>query len=70
MRTELIRYHVEGNHITGHCVLTENNGIVYDLLETRQEADEICAVLNLGIGPDWDAVEKYLKSGEGIGVPA
>lgn len=53
-------YHVEGNHITGYCILLPNGGIEYDLLETRQEADEICEVLNQGIGPEWDEVEAAL----------
>jgi hypothetical protein len=39
-------------HVTG--------GMEYDLLETWEEAEKICAILNRGIGPEWDAVEREL----------
>ena len=57
----MTQYHVEGNHVTGYAILTENGGIEYDLLESRTEADEICEVLNSGIGPEWDAVIAELE---------
>lgn len=34
--------------------------IEYDLLDTREEARAICAVLNRGIGPEWDLVSAEL----------
>jgi len=54
-------YKVEGNHVRGYAVVHESGGIEYDLLESRAEADEICEVLNEGVGPEWDAVEKALR---------
>lgn len=56
-------YYVEGNHLTGYFILMQGGGIEYDLLETKQEADEICEVLNRGIGPEWDEVEAALLAG-------
>lgn len=46
---------------TGFGVVTQSGAIVYDLLETRREAEEICDVLNSGIGPEWDAVSAELE---------
>lgn len=56
----MANYKVKGNHLAGYAVLSESGGIEYDLLESRTEAEEICEVLNDGIGPEWDAVEKAL----------
>jgi len=46
----------------GNCwgVAFRNGGLEYDNLESRKEAAEICAVLNRGIGPEWDAVSAEL----------
>lgn len=55
------KYYVDGNHVTGYGVFLVGGGIEYDLIDTKQEADEICEVLNRGIGPEWDAVEAELR---------
>ena len=54
-------YHVEGNHVAKYAIVLENGAVEYDLLDTRTEADEICEVLNCGIGPEWDAVITELE---------
>lgn len=35
-------------------------GIIYDLLP-KADAVNVCAVLNSGVGPEWDAVEAELE---------
>ena len=35
-------------------------GIVYDLIETRVEAERICTLLNRGVPAEWDILQKYL----------
>jgi hypothetical protein len=57
-------YTVTGNHLMGYAVVDSHGAIEYDLLETHAEAEEICEALNLGIGPDWDVLEKYFIEGE------
>jgi hypothetical protein len=52
------KYKVIGNGPFG--VAMQNGVIEYDLLDTKKEATDICAVLNDGIGPEWDAVEAEL----------
>lgn len=47
------------------AVAEKRGGIVYDLLETKGEAKRICDVLNMGIGPEWESVEKALKRLDG-----
>ena len=54
------KYKVTGTAKTDFAVLMANGAIEYDCLESRQEAKDICAVLNRGIGPEWDAVERAL----------
>lgn len=46
-------YKVVGSKKKGFGVVTQDGAIEYDLLETRGEAEEICDILNAGIGPDW-----------------
>lgn len=53
-------YLVTGNKTSGYAVLTPDGAVKYDLLDTRSKASDIAAVLNDGIGPEWDAVEREL----------
>ena len=51
--------------VSGLAVVSEEGpsgetAIVYDLLESRQLAHDICTVLNAGVGPEWDAVSEAL----------
>jgi hypothetical protein len=55
-------YHVFGNHVLKYSILDQGGAVEYHDIQTRTEADEICAVLNRGIGPEWDAVEDALRS--------
>lgn len=59
------RYHVEGNHVVGYAVVEEHGGVEYDHLDTRSQAEEICEALNAGVGPEWDAVERYFREKRG-----
>lgn len=43
----------------GTAVL-QDGAVVYDLLDSPEEAKEIAAICNDGIGPEWDAVEPEL----------
>jgi hypothetical protein len=38
-----------------------NGELVYDLIDDEQEARDICAVLNRGIGPDWETVSPEVE---------
>jgi hypothetical protein len=53
-------YRVTGKEKTGFAVVDGHGAIVYDLLDSKEEAIEICAILNDGIGPEWGAVEEEL----------
>jgi hypothetical protein len=47
---------------SGPYGVTLRSGIIeYDLVDSRVEADTICAILNEGIGPEWDLVEPELR---------
>lgn len=52
------KYHIVGVGPFG--VAEKKGGIVYDLLDTRQEALDIWTVLEDRVGPDWDSVEAEL----------
>ena len=54
-------YRIVGNKKDGYAVLTSNGAIEYDLLESRSLAVQIRNILNRGIGPDWDAVEREME---------
>lgn len=45
-------------------IVGNRSGIVYDLLESQKEAEEICTLLNSGVGPEWDALEPILSRGK------
>jgi len=53
-------YRVTGKEKTGFAVVDGQGATVYDLLDSKGEAIEIRAILNDGIGPEWDAVEEEL----------
>jgi len=53
-------YRVTGKEKTGFAVVDGHGATVYDLLDSKEEAIEICAILNDGIGLEWDAVEEEL----------
>lgn len=53
-------YRVAGNRKDKYFVL-EDGGVLYDLLESRDEARAIRDVLRDGIGPEWDAVDAELQ---------
>lgn len=50
-----------GNKREGFAVLDKHGAIEYDLLKDRLYAKKLCAVLNKGIGPEWDKVQPVLK---------
>lgn len=59
MTTAIVaKYHIVGVGPFG--VAEKKGGMVYDLLDTRQEALDIWKVLEDGIGPEWEAVEAAL----------
>lgn len=46
----------------GGCFgVMEDGAMLYDLLETRQEAHDIAFVLNNGCAEEWEAVEEALS---------
>lgn len=53
------KYHVVGDGPFG--VAMKNGVLEYDLIDARPEAEEICALLNRGIGPEWDEVESHMS---------
>jgi hypothetical protein len=55
-------YKIDGSVKRGFAVLDGNGGILYDLLETRKEAEAIRDALNSGCPEDWDSVSKKLGS--------
>lgn len=60
-------YRVVGGSVRGFAVIAATGAIEYDLLERRVDANDICEILNRGIGPEWDAVEAELDRIEGTG---
>lgn len=55
------KYKVVGGEAQGYAVVARSGGIEYDLIETKAMAVAIRRVLNAGIGPEWDAVERELQ---------
>lgn len=53
------KYRIVGK--AGCYGVTEDGAMLYDLLESRQEAKDIQTVLRQGIGPEWDSVEPALE---------
>ncbi len=53
-------YRVVGNRSLGYGVRHRDGYMEYDLVESRLIAEVICRILNKGIGPEWDAVEKAI----------
>lgn len=53
-------YRVEKD-VGGYAVVLRHGGNEYDQIETLDEANQICAVLNRGFGPEWVRVEEELK---------
>ncbi len=54
-------YRVTGKEKAGFAVVDGQGVTVYDLPDSKVEAIEICAILNGGIGPEWDAVEELTR---------
>jgi hypothetical protein len=54
------KYTISGHATIGFAIL-EDGAILYDLLETKQQARVIRDVLLDGIGPEWDAVKAELE---------
>ena len=53
---------VQGGGSNGFCVVDSRGGLIYDLIEEREEAGIICAVINERRGrSDWDAIESEVK---------
>lgn len=52
------KYRVDGD---GPFCVEDRGGIVYDLIDSKTEAEAICKILNKGIGPEWDVVEPELR---------
>lgn len=38
----------------------KDGGVVYDGIESKREADDICLLLNRGVGPAWDEIKPEL----------
>jgi hypothetical protein len=54
----------DGFRVTGggpFNIVGRYGSVVYDLLDSRQEADAICTIVNEGFGPDWEVVEPILR---------
>jgi len=62
-----MEYKVVGDNQFGFAVTDAKGGTLYDLIESRTEADSIRDVLNSGIGPEWNAVENELAMRMGGG---
>ena len=61
MANKKTQYEVVGEGPYGVVrVLGNSSAMVYDLIENRAEADQICAALNRGRGPHWSAVSKVI----------
>lgn len=55
------KYKVVGAKTRGYAVVyVVGGGIEYDLIDRKEDAEEICEILNRGIGPEWDLVESEL----------
>jgi len=59
MKAEDAQYKVTG--IGPFAVKTIEGAIEYDLIDSLWEADDICRILNQGIGPEWDKVEPHMQ---------
>lgn len=62
-----MKYEVVGAKSRGYAVVMKNGVIEYDLIEKKEDAEEICDILNRGIGPEWDAVEAELDKAQDAG---
>ncbi len=51
---------IVGNAIKKYAI-TQDGGILYDLIEDRALAVDILALLQSGVGPEWDAIERALE---------